>query len=80
MLFRLPELAIIILQYNDFFEHYTFYNYSSPSDNSSELFEFLFPLNGMAQFMIFYFFNRNFKDSFVNVYLQKKESKSSSLF
>lgn len=36
-----------------------------------EMSDFIFSLNGIFQFIIFYFFNRNFRDSFNDIFVKK---------
>lgn len=59
---RMPEL---VFTYNDlkYERMHNFNIYYYDTTKAIENFDFLFPLNGMFQFLAFYFFNKNFKEN-----------------
>lgn len=63
---RFPDLFCIFFQYRGLIQKLDIGTLAN-SSNISEYLEFLFAFNGIAQFILFYCFNNNFKLSFRNL-------------
>lgn len=68
---RFPDLFCIFFQYQGLDKKLDIETLAN-SSNISEYLEFLFALNGIAQFILFYFFNKNFRESLKNLSNQIK--------
>lgn len=77
ILLRIPDSIALIYSIflNQRMDRYYFCSFLSLDScvRISEDFDFLFSLNGMVQFLLFFFFNKNFKESFIDLFLNQKK-------
>lgn len=78
VIIKIPEIVAIQLHISKFNSENMPVYYCRMFDCSffSEMFDFTFVLNSILQFFLFYLFNRNFRDSFKDIFLSKKNLKS----
>lgn len=68
---RIPEIFAMVyyvIFYRGLTEQFTVYFNS----NINEIFDFMFVFHPLCQFYLFYKFNRNFNESFLNLYMVLK--------